>query len=376
MKIWLYYAKSGGGHKAPAEALASDLKRLYPGTETKLIDMADQASVFFRLIIENGYVLLVQNLTWIYAVIYTINNSRLVVKLENFLTNLFLKSLIKARLVVDKPSGVVSTHFLVSPISSALKDLKMDIPIYIIVTDPFSVSPIWFYNKNLHYIVYSDAAKQIALANGVSPEKVVVFHQIVNHPTKILLAEEVAKVKNKYQINERKKIILMIGGANGLPKGEKIFELILKNKINAEVVAVCGTNKRQAKNFHSIKQKYNSEAKIMGWVDNLSELMGAADLVITKAGAGVIYESLLLQKPLLITHFIFGQEKGTMEFVVKNGLGWYFTDSELIIKKVKDVIDGEDGKKILMANEKIKFRSGNEEIVNYLYRSISEQRLD
>lgn len=372
MKIWLYYAKSGGGHKAPAEALSLGLKKLYPGTETKLIDMAEQASVFFKATIEDGYVLLSHHLPWIYAIIYTINNSKLVISFENFLANIFIKSSIKSQLVRDKPDGIVATHFLVSPLCKALDELKLNIPIFILVTDPFSVSPVWFYNKKLSYIVFSETAKEIALKNGIPPGKVVVFKQIVNHPIENIDANKIAEIKNKYGISENKKTIVIIGGANGLPRGERIFDLLLKININAEILAICGDNLVQKENFEKIAKKYLNRAKILGWVDDLPQLIAAADLVISKAGAGVVWETILLKKPLLISHFIFGQEKGTMEFVVKNGLGWYETSPGKISRMVKNFIGGQTKLNIAEAVDRLKLRAGNEDIVNFIYRSITE----
>jgi processive 1,2-diacylglycerol beta-glucosyltransferase/1,2-diacylglycerol 3-beta-galactosyltransferase len=374
MKIWLYYAKSGGGHKAPAEALARDLKKNFPEIETKFIDLAEEASIFFRGAIESGYVLLSHHLPWLYAFIYSINNSNFVIKVECFLADIFVKPSIKARLVVDSPDAVVATHFLISPLKAALRDLKKQIPIFVLVTDPYSVSPIWFVNKELNYIVYSDVAKQIAIKCGVPSGNIHVFRQIINHDLPVLSNEQIKGVKLKYGIDPLKKMVLIIGGANGLPKGEKIFDAVLKEKINCETVAVLGTNKKQEKNFLNISKINGNSGKVLGWVDNLIDLIAVSDLVITKAGAGVVWESLLLKKPLLIVHHIFGQEKGNMEYVVKNGFGWYLKKPPEIVKKIHEVVEGNLGEEAAKKIESFGLAVGNNDVANYIYRTLTEQK--
>lgn len=372
MKIWLYYAKSGGGHKAPAEALARDLKKLYPEVDTKLVDLAEKASVFFRGAIESGYVLLSHHIPWLYAFIYSINNSQFVIKIECKLADWFVKPSMKAQMVVDSPDAIIATHFLVSPLLKAMKELRKQIPIFIVVTDPYSVSPIWFVHKDLHYIVYSDVAKEIGINCGVPKENISVFKQIVNHDIPKLNEEQKIEVKKRLGIDPLKKVVLMMGGANGLPDGEQFFDKILKAKIGGEVVAVLGTNKKQEQIFKKISEKNGNSGKVLGWVGDLTGLMAISDLVISKAGAGVVWESLLLKKPLLIVHYIFGQEKGTMEYVVNNGLGWYQTKPDAAVEKIREVIDGELGKKTCERIESFKLTSGNYDIVNHIFRTLTE----
>ena len=372
MKIWLYYAKSGGGHKAPAEALAKDLKKLYPETETKLVDLAEKASVFFRASIENGYTLLSHHLEWLYAFIFQINNFGAVIKIENLLADFFVKPAIKAQLVVDAPDVVVSTHFLVSPVLCALKELKKNIPVFVLVTDPHSASPVWFNQKNVNYIVYSEEIKKIAVKRGVAEERVAVFNQIANHSTPVLNSEQKNSIKKELDIDVGKKFILMIGGAEGFPNGEKIYEALLKSKPDAEVVAILGNNKKQENNFSELSKKY-SFGKVLGWVEEPMAILGTADLLITKAGAGVVWESLLLKKPLLIAHYIYGQERGNMEYVVANSFGWYQKNPEKIAKKVKEVIKDQEIEDAVKKIESFKFVPGNNDVANYIYRIATER---
>ncbi len=370
MKIWFYYAKSGGGHKAPAEALAREMQKLYPDQNIKLVDLAEKAELFFRYAIEDGYVFLIHYVSWVYSLIYLLNNWRPVITVENKIINYFVKPWIKAQLVLDRPDGIVSTHFFLSPLKDAMRELKLSIPITVVVTEPFSVPPTWFYFPEDKFIVFSAEAKAIALKKGVAESNVAVFQPIINHP--VLTPDEngVASIREKYGLTKGKKIVLIIGGANGLPRGEKIFSALLGDSSEVEFVVVCGDNKHFLEKMRALSEKHPKKAVVLGFVKEISELIAVADLVISKAGAGVVFETLLNGKPLLITHYIYGQEKGTMEFVVKKNLGWYEPRPSRIAQKVRDCLSSEERSRIAVSHQTLGLAPGNREIANYLFRQL------
>jgi 1,2-diacylglycerol 3-beta-galactosyltransferase len=51
--------------------------------------------------------------------------------------------------------------------------------------------------------------------------------------------------------------------------------------------------------------------------------MAASEFVVTKAGPNTIMEAFATGIPVLITHFVPGQEEGNVRFVVENGAGAY-----------------------------------------------------
>ncbi len=374
MKIWFYYAKSGGGHKAPAEALAREMQKLYPDQKIKLVDLAEKAELFFRYAIEDWYAALIHYIPWLYSLLYIINNWRPVITAENKVINYFVKPWIKALLVLDRPDGIVSTHFFLSPLKVAMRELKISIPITVVVTEPFSVPPTWFYFPEEKFVVFSAAAKAIALKNGVSESNIAVFQPVINHPVLILDENGIAFIKEKYGLTKGKKMVLIIGGANGLPRGEKIFSALLEDSADVEFVVVCGDNKHSLEKMRAISEKHPKMAVVLGFVKEISELLAIADLVIGKAGAGVVFETLLNKKPLLITHYIYGQEKGTMKFVVKKNLGWYEPRPSRIAQKVRECLSPEEQSRIAAAHEALRLAPGNEKVANYLFRSLSERQ--
>ena len=85
------------------------------------------------------------------------------------------------------------------------------------------------------------------------------------------------------------------------------------------LAAVAGGNdelygKLQAADWHIPVTLYN-------FVDNMSDMLHAADCVVSKAGGLIVTESLACGLPLLLVQVIPGQETGNAELVTREGAG-------------------------------------------------------
>jgi len=49
------------------------------------------------------------------------------------------------------------------------------------------------------------------------------------------------------------RIILIMGGGEGMPKGKKILRKIIKRNLNAEIAIVCGKNRKLYNNAVKIR---------------------------------------------------------------------------------------------------------------------------
>ena len=61
--------------------------------------------------------------------------------------------------------------------------------------------------------------------------------------------------------------------------------------------------------------------RVLGFVDNMSDWLRCADVVIAKAGPATIAEAACCGAPLLLTSHLPGQEKGNAHFVAVAGAG-------------------------------------------------------
>ena len=120
-------------------------------------------------------------------------------------------------------------------------------------------------------------------------------------------------------------ILFFGGGEFGLGKTKtiKIFETLVKDFTNIQIIAISGRNKKMKSSFKNIVEanNKNNTVKIFEFTDKVPELMSVSDLVITKPGGLTTSESLASGLPIIIINPIPGQEEENAEFLVEKNVG-------------------------------------------------------
>ena len=75
--------------------------------------------------------------------------------------------------------------------------------------------------------------------------------------------------------------------------------------------------------------------QVCGFVNQMSDYMEVADVMITKAGPGTIAEATIRGLPTMLSSFLPGQEAGNVPFVIESGFGEYSRDPKTIAKTVR-----------------------------------------
>ncbi len=82
--------------------------------------------------------------------------------------------------------------------------------------------------------------------------------------------------------------------------------------------------------------------------------MAKSDMIITKAGPGSIAEALAMNLPIIVTSWIPGQEKGNVEFVVREGVGHVAKDPKRVVKIIKELQNRTEYEKIRKNIERVR----------------------
>ncbi len=373
MKLTLLYLKTGGGHLSTAQSIADEFAEGYgKEVEAVMIDCLDQSSNTFRKFIEDGYSISTNQLPSLWKGIYAASSIKSVMSLETAGFSWMVKKHIREHILRDKPDKIVILHFLlVKPVLDILAKEKLKIPTIIITTDPFTPPRIWFVRKDAKFVVFSEKAKDSAVAKGIPAETIATFPLTINkkfaHP---LPPGRIPSLKKKYGFSPHKKLILITGGGTGLPKGHLHLKALLKENKKAEFAVVTGKNKLLKKACEKIKKLHpHQHIAIYEFVDFMYELMNMADIVVTKGGPATVMETLMLEKPMVITSYIWAQEKGNVEFVIKNKVRYYETDPKKASKKAKLLLQNK--RTIAQFQTNIKkvniIKNGSKDIAKYIF---------
>ena len=343
-KYLFVYLKTGGGHLAPARAIFNFMNKHFPNTtEPKLIYGFEKTPRWVQYIIEDGYRTLQYTGKWFFEFLYAINKIPIIARITCLLIAPFMRKYLEDVVMKEQPDKIVIFHFfLIIPIFNILKKKKLSIPVITVITDPFTPHTMWFLVKNQNFIVFSKDLESRVIKKKREYEVHNFSFVIDDKFSKELLNEEIISVKKKYGYNPAKKMLLILGGGDGIPKGEKIIEELLRSKINYEIGIVCGKNELLQRGAENLKKKYNAEyLKIYGYVDFIYELINISDVVLTKCGASTIMEILNLKKVPVVNDYIWEQEQGNVDYLIEKKLGIYEPKIEKLPEVVKNLLEDE-----------------------------------
>jgi processive 1,2-diacylglycerol beta-glucosyltransferase/1,2-diacylglycerol 3-beta-galactosyltransferase len=280
-----------------------------------------------------------------------------------------MRKYLEAVIINEKPDKIVILHFFcINPILKILKKHNISIPVQILITDPFTPHPMWFLEKKQSLIVFSKE-----LESKVNRKKS--GHNVARFPfpidekySKILSADEVLTIKKRLGYDPVKKMVLMLGGGDGVPKGERLLQRLLEEKFEHEIGIVCGNNTILRQGAENQKKKYNAvNLKIYGYVDFIYDLLNIADLVITKCGASTIMEILNLKKVPIVIDYIWEQEQGNVDYIKNKKLGIYEPRVRKLPELIRSLLEADELRLSYKKNiDKENITNGVGEVAKYL----------
>jgi len=368
-KYLFFYLKTGGGHLSTAKSIAEEIKTSQD-VDIILADGLTQSNFFLKKILEVGYKNSVNRAIWTFEFLYALHKIKLVSKITNSIISYFIKPGIEKQILQTNSKKIAVFHFfLVKPIVEIIKKHNLQIPVITVVTDPFTAHPIWFLDKSQNYIVFSETLKQKCIKGGIKEKNLQVFPFPLNNKYSQDLSQfERERLQQIHGFNPKSKMILIIGGGDGMPRGIKILQKIINNNINAQIAIVCGKNTKQYNEAIKLKNDLKLKGlKVYGFINYVHELMAISDIVITKAGPSTIMEILLMKKVPLINNYIWEQEKGNMEFVCQQGMGIYEKNINRLPNLLDKLITNSDFYNNIKFNIIMeKLQNGVEKVANYI----------
>jgi UDP-N-acetylglucosamine:LPS N-acetylglucosamine transferase len=129
--------------------------------------------------------------------------------------------------------------------------------------------------------------------------------------------------------------ILAVGGRAGAGIKIKLIKQIVQIS-GVQVLVVTGENEVLR---HKILRATSNPSCLhtYGWVDNMHTLMGACDVVVTKAGPSTILEAASMEKPVIITSAIGVQELGNIQMVLDRQWGFFCSTTTEVLQEVARV---------------------------------------
>ena len=316
--ILILHATAGAGHTRAAQAIAAALKAT--GQEHQVVDTLQCTSALFRRMYVKSYIDIVQKAPELWGYLYeksdvvatpTSRRARARLAFDKFNSRKF-----KQLLVETNPGAIVCTHFLPLELLSDLKGRgKLNVPVHAVVTD-VSLHAFWVYPHIEHYHVATPSTAR-ELARKGYPAKQITVTGIPVDPV-FASRTPAAMMRAKLGLLEKPTVLLLSGGF-GVGPMKQMLASFSENRDDLSLVVVAGKNPQLEAECKALAATLPVPIKVYGFVNNMHELMDAADLIVTKPGGLTTTEILAKGKPMALVAPIPGQEQRNAEYLLEEG---------------------------------------------------------
>jgi UDP-N-acetylglucosamine:LPS N-acetylglucosamine transferase len=377
--LMFLYLKTGGGHLAPAKALAEVMDKRTPDSfRPELVDGLAGAIKPAHWLIEDGYRASINYAKWIFEALYFFNKFDLVAQMSLKLFAPVAQKIIADKIKTTNPAGIIIFHyFLIQPVYEILKQLNVSIPVKVVVTDPYTAHPIWFLDKRPEFIVFSKQLRNQLIEKGFDGEKVKYFPQIISTKFETLPDENQKRlIMIKLGMLQKRKTVLIFGGGDGMKKGLSVFKRLLKSKAQLNILMICGRNNIMQQMAQSLADASDKMGvKVFGFVQNVHELLAVSDVVVSKCGASALAEMMITKKVPVIVDYIWEQEKGNLDFILENDLGFYESNPDDAVNRIESLINNSQAYNNCLKNiQALNYKNGVHRIAHYIEASIERTR--
>ncbi|XWX63117.1 glycosyltransferase [Desulfitobacterium sp. AusDCA] len=330
LRILVFSASFGAGHQKAAEAIIETIKNVEPNSRIIHEDFMVLINKALNYVMRNSYIKLIKRAPKLWGRFYNrtqkISEDSVFQRLLNTLgRSQFLKYIDSIQ-----PDVIVCTYPTVAGVLAQLRlNGKLTVPLVTVITD-YTVHSQWIHQGVDLYIVGSSKIYDGLVERGIDPKMIQVTGIPVN--PRFESKTDKSKILTKLGLEQNRMTFLIMGGAYGvLGKAKWMCKLIAMSQAALQVIVVCGKDRRLYKSLDSVIEEARNPMVRFDFINNVDELMTAADVIITKAGGLTVTEALTKHLPMVIYKPIPGQEENNAHFIQEIGAARIaYTDKEFV----------------------------------------------
>lgn len=320
-RILVLSASVGAGHLRAAQAVELALRELDPQAVVRNVDVLELTNALFRRLYGEAYLEIVNRAPHVLGYVYELMDQPRSPKdpgdrLRRLVQELNLRAFLK--LLRDERWDVcVNTHFLPAEMIAALRRSgELDTPQFTVTTD-FETHRLWVNEPCDAYFTATDEAAAYLRHWGV-PAPTIHVTGIPIHPV-FAEPKDRGACLARQQIAGDRPVLLQLSGGFGVGPVEQLFQALLAIETPIELVTVTGRNAELKQQLEELPVPERHRARVLGFTDQMDELMTVADLVVSKPGGLTTSEALARGAAMVICNPIPGQESRNSDFLLENG---------------------------------------------------------
>jgi len=335
-KILIISSDTGGGHRSAAAAIVAGIESFVKGESyaVRVVRAVEESHHLAAKLVALYNWLLRNKQHWMKYYYWLINRFR--PETREFFHS---RSIGYVRDLFQRwcPHIVVSVHPLTQHIfARVLKELGLAerIPLVTVVTDPYyGFWKGWACDDVRLYLVASDEARRQLIDYGIAPERIKVSGMPV-HPKFSFPGDDAARVaRTALGLDPDKFTVFVNAGWEGGGNIPQIFRELARGELDVQAIFLAGKNEALRSEAELIAGEAKFPIKVIGYSDEVEQLMRAANVMISKLGGLTTFEALSCRVPIIADAITapMPQEAGTLNLIVKSG-------AAVMLERASDVV--------------------------------------
>jgi processive 1,2-diacylglycerol beta-glucosyltransferase len=322
-RILILSASFGDGHNAAARSIRDAIESSGETTSTEFLDLFEIASPRLNAVMKKAYQNIVRFAPAVWSRVFAVfDNPKLFVpqirsmrKIRNALGEILRKT---------NPDVVVSTYPVYSHLIAELfRERERSFRLVTVITDSISICAAWFYAPSDVFVVADDATAAVLREKGVSPERI----RPLGFPVSPIFARGPEVPLATPGTGARAKILYVIN--TGKSRAGHLLEHLLDIG-DVELTVTTGRSATLKARLEHRLRKYANRVRILGWTNQMPQLLMSHHLLIGKAGGATVQETIAAACPMIINQVIPGQEEGNVRLIEMLGGG-------VVAKNMKEI---------------------------------------
>ncbi|MCQ9207899.1 MAG: glycosyltransferase [Omnitrophica bacterium] len=316
-RILLMHISNVTGHHRASLAIEDALREVDQNVEVRNINAFNYTNSYLARYIYKLYILIIKAVPWLWDYLY--DNEAVLKRIKKLRALIHRLSDKKIKKLFDEftPDIVVCTQaFPCGMVADYKYRHNLNLPLVGVLTD-YAPHVYWLNDYIDLYVVPDPKVGKKLLQKGVSGER----QRTLGIPIDKKFGQQTncEEVFRKLKLDPKLPVILIMGGSQGLGPIKKIIQTLDRLTQDIQLIVACGTNKRLYKWIRKNKPFLTKTICVVGYAENIDELMAISSLIVTKTGGLTSAEALAKSLPIVIINPLPGQESLNTKFLLKSG---------------------------------------------------------
>ena len=313
--VLILTAGFGEGHNAAARALAAGCDDLQGPGAARVVDLFALTSPRLNEISRRAYLGVINRLPrfWRHAYSY-MDRSVLLPRAFSWMDG----SLRRLAQIIrdDHPRVVCSTYpvyaFLVEKLQ---REWRVDVPHFNVVTDSISINSLWWKADCAGWFLPNEDSAQVMRQAGVDPARL----RICGFPVNLFFSRHAGEhFPPELRAGARPRVLIIVN--SGSRNAAAIARRLLAEE-EWDVTCAVGRDDRLRGALEAAAAARRNPARILGWTDEIPQLLMSHHAVIGKAGGATTQEAIAARCPMIVSQVVPGQEEGNYDLLRRHGVG-------------------------------------------------------